>query len=408
MEEENNASLEEKESKSPKKEAGEYPLNVRRGDTHSISVKDLFPGDIVLYSVGMLGEKSLHDMLLISGECVISKIGATGDSFLVGKIVPSEENKSSTELKEDQNHVIYAGTLIKAMDSDFRAIVLRTGHNTAWKRSQARTSYAVWEKSPHVKELWYLNGLLRTSIIPVAIVRWQLTFSKSPNSNVYHTFISVLLMVIQHAFIDLIPYLETRIAQCVHRLEKSSDKPHIRCHRQDSIPLAAEIDVCCFDKTDTLTLDSVPSADLLSGGFTQNLEEDNIPIGLKDICQETHTAINMLRDSMFDKHPFYYNPTDNTHYWGFNGASIINKRTTAIRPIDGSGEFFVAVKGAPEGMKSLFVENRNEDWRKKYEACFQRLATAGETVLALGYKNNVQVHMHRAWRTQYYFCAFAY
>ncbi|XP_058517280.1 probable cation-transporting ATPase 13A5 [Ochotona princeps] len=226
----------------------------------------LVPGDILT----LPGKFSLPcDAILIDGSCVVNEGMLTGESIPVTKTpLPHVENTrpwKSHSLEDYRKHVLFCGTeVIQAKSSGHgpvRAVVLRTGYNTA--------------KGDLVRSILYprpVNFKLYSDAFKFMVFLACLGvmgFLYALGVYMYHevppketaTMALILLTV------TVPPVLPAALTMGIVYAQKRLKKKKIFCISPQRINMCGQINLVCFDKTGTLTEDgldlwgTVPTAD---------------------------------------------------------------------------------------------------------------------------------------------------
>ena len=183
-------------------------------------------------------------------------------------------------------------------------------------------------------------------------------------------------------------------------------KYYIYCTEPFRIPLAGRIDVCCFDKTGTLTAEDL-NFEGLAGFKDDDLHHlfscEEAPETTSWVLGSAHALVK-LDDGKVVGDPMEQATLKAAH-WDVGTKDTVErkkeknklesvkilrrfqfssalKRSSAITSINTlKGKHFVAVKGAPETLRSMLV-----DAPAHYEECYKSFTRAGSRVLALGYK----------------------
>lgn len=391
-----------------------YSIYVYRDSKwQELQTDQLLPGDFV--SVTRTNEESAIpcDLLLLDGTAIVNEAMLSGESTPLLKesikLRPSDEFLQPEGL--DKNSLLHGGTMALqvtkpensvvpvAPDSGALAYVCKTGFETSQGSLVRMMIFSSERVSVGNKEAFFFILFLLVFAIAAS---WYVWVEGTRMGRIQSKLILDCIIVITSV---VPPELPMELTMAVNSSLAALQKYFIYCTEPFRIPLAGRLDVCCFDKTGTLTAEDLVFEGL--AGFNKDdlhhlytceeapettalvlgsahalvklddgevvgdpmeqatLKAADWTVGLKDTVerpkQDKTEKIKILRRFQFS-------------------SSL--KRSSAITSINTlTGKNFVAVKGAPETIRSMLV-----DAPENYEQCFKSFTRAGSRVLALAYK----------------------
>uniref|UniRef100_A0A183IPH8 Cation-transporting ATPase n=1 Tax=Soboliphyme baturini TaxID=241478 RepID=A0A183IPH8_9BILA len=200
------------------------------------------------------------------------------------------------------------------------------------------------------------------------------------------------------------PELPIELSLAVNHSLLALQKLGIFCTEPFRIPFAGKVDICCFDKTGTLTSDNL----IVEGVTAPNSGVEicpypELPVETRRVLASCHSLVKMEDEVIGDpleKACLAYAewvltrndsviptkgndlPLHIIHRYHFSSSL---KRMSVIASYISNNSanvtYFAVTKGAPEILKSRFVEKP-----KNYDELFQKMSREGARVLALGYK----------------------
>ncbi|ODV96459.1 hypothetical protein PACTADRAFT_33629 [Pachysolen tannophilus NRRL Y-2460] len=381
-----------------------------------ISSDELLPGDLV--SITRTKEESALpcDLLLVDGDCIVNEAMLSGESTPLLKesikLRPGEDEFQPDGL--DKNSVLHGGTMCLkvsppsdpsiplAPDNGALAIITKTGFETSQGSLVRVMIYSSERVNVGNKEaMFFLLFLLVFAIV----ASWYVWVEGSKMGRIQSKLILDCIIILTSV---VPPELPMELTMAVNSSLAALSKHYIYCTEPFRIPFAGRIDVCCFDKTGTLTGEDLVFEGL--AGFDHSdirsltsceaaPQESNYILGA---CH----ALVKLDDGQVVGDPME-KATLKAARWNvsekdtvirtvgkkeekikilrrFQFSSAL-KRSSSIATHN--GKTLVAVKGAPETIKSM-LDNIPEN----YEDCFKSFTRSGSRVLALAYKyleNNI-------------------
>ncbi|KAN0062947.1 putative cation-transporting ATPase 1 [Thecaphora frezii] len=399
-----------------------YPIWVHRNAKWiEVQTTDLLPGDLV--SIGRSKEDSATpcDLLLVSGSCIVNEAMLSGESTPLLK--ESIELRDAADMLDvngaDRNNVVFGGTkvlqttppdangayaLLQAPDGGALGVVLKTGFGTSQGQlirlmvftNEGRVT------ANNIESFVFIGFLLVFAIAASAYVWVVGTEMERPKGKLLLDCVLIITSVVP-------PELPMELSMAVNASLMALAKYAIFCTEPFRIPYAGRVDVCCFDKTGTITgedLEVQGVADCAPNG-------DASLVSLRDASTETTLtlaaahALVLLEDGLvgdpMEKTTLeamdwklakgdVLTPTDpkaSNHRFSvnvrrrFQFSSALKRMSTVNFVVDagGSRRTFAAVKGAPETLKSMYAS-----LPAHYDETYKGFTRRGSRVLALGYK----------------------
>lgn len=378
-----------------------------------LQTDELLPGDLV--SVTRTSEESALpcDLLLLDGTAIVNEAMLSGESTPLLKesikLRPSDEFLLPEGL--DKNSLLHGGTMALqvtkpenpqvplAPDNGALAYVCKTGFETSQGSLVRMMIFSSERVSVGNKEaLFFILFLLVFAIA----ASWYVWVEGTRMGRVQSKLILDCIIVITSV---VPPELPMELTMAVNSSLAALQKYFIYCTEPFRIPLAGRLDVCCFDKTGTLTAE-----DLVFEGLAGFKNDDIHHLYTCEEAPETtalvlgsaHALVKLddgdvvgdpMEQATLKAAAWTVGYNDTVERPGKNKTEKIKilrrfqfssslKRSSAITSINTlPGKNFVAVKGAPETIRSMLV-----DAPENYEQCFKSFTRAGSRVLALAYK----------------------
>lgn len=402
-----------------------YPIYAHRnGKWTEIQTDALLPGDVV--SITRTQEESAIpcDLLLLDGSAIVNEAMLTGESTpLLKELVKLRPSTDKFEPEGlDKNSLLHGGTmalqvtlptdsmLTRAPDNGALAYVCKTGFETSQGSLVRMMIFSSERVSVSNKEAFYFILFLLVFAIAAS---WYVWVEGTAMGRIQSKLIVDCIMVITSV---VPPELPMELTMAVNNSLASLQKHFIYCTEPFRIPLGGRIDVCCFDKTGTLTAE-----DLVFEGFAcLNDKIDTLvgpeqaPLATTHILGSAHALVKLddgevVGDSMeqatLKATGWTVGRNDSVERTvggktekikilrRFQFSSSL-KRSLAITQISTiPGKHFVAVKGAPETIKTMIV-----DAPAYYDECLRAYTRAGSRVLALAHKEVTNINVTKVAR----------
>lgn len=395
----------------------------RAGKWVEASTADLLPGDLV--SVQRSSEDSgvPCDLLLCTGAAIVNEAMLSGESTpLLKESIELRDPKDVLDANgADRNSVLFGGTKIlqttegahtdspqgklKTPDGGALAVVLRTGFGTTQGglvrlmvyTNEGRVGAGNWET------FFFILFLLFFAICASSYVWIQGNAMGRPKGKLLLDCVMIITSVVP-------PELPMELSMAVNASLQALGKLNIFCTEPFRIPFAGKVDVCCFDKTGTITAE-----ELQLQGVAQ-IGSDGQPVqqAASEVSRETMLTIvgahalvllddgivgDPMEKTTVDAVGWTLNPNDTlTPVAGegkkakasssvqikrrFQFSSALKRMSTISIVSEAAGKKgFAAVKGAPETLKGMYV-----DVPEGYDEVYKNFTRQGSRVLALGYK----------------------
>ncbi|CAJ0752371.1 15637_t:CDS:10 [Entrophospora sp. SA101] len=335
-----------------------YSIQVRRNNTWiTINSDEVLPGDLVSVVRSKEDSGIACDMVLLNGSCIVNEAMLSGESTpLLKESIALRDSSDHLDMNGiDKNSIIFGGTKILQV--------------TPPSPDDSLTGV---EKNRKKTKLLYDSIIIITSVVP--------------------------------------PELPMELSLAVNTSLVALAKYAIYCTEPFRIPFAGKLDVCAFDKTGTLTGESLVVRGI-AGIHPNDPKELTDP---KDALRETiqtlaaaHALVKLDDGIVGD--PMEKATLEALDWKLGNGDTVIPannqsqrfqqrsqlqicrrfqfssklKRMSSISTlnINRGKKTFVAVKGAPETLHSMY-EYAPDDYEDTYKFFTRR----GNRVLALGYK----------------------
>lgn len=418
-----------------------FPIWVFRAHAWSqVSSAELVPGDLISIQRSQHDSGLPCDMVLCTGSAIVNEAMLSGESTpLLKDSIALRNSEDRLDVQgADRNSVLYAGTKVlqttarlpseqsdaphahlSAPDEGALAIVARTGFGTTQGglvrlmvyNNNNRATAGDWES------VVFLLFLLSFALAASGYV-WVHGAAMGRNRK------KLLLDCILIITSVVPPELPMELSMAVNASLQSLSRFAIFCTEPFRIPYAGKVEVCCFDKTGTIT-----SEDLLLQGVAQ------IGSGGKALIHAPHASSRETTLTIAAAHALVLLPDDHGEVVGdpmektslqtlgwevchddiiaplspqarqvtnlqirrrFPFSSALKRMSTisivadalprndpsrGSSPSGTSKRTFVAVKGAPETLRSRYASLPVE-----YDEVFKTFTRQGGRVLALGYK----------------------
>ncbi|TIB39582.1 hypothetical protein E3P86_01063 [Wallemia ichthyophaga] len=389
----------------------------------NLSSEELVPGDVV--SIDRTGESLALpcDLLLLRGSAIVNEAMLSGESTPLLK--ESIESRSDDEVSDvdgnDKNlHVLFGGTKVLQTnppspedvsahnglltpDGKALAIVLKTGFGTSQGQLIRTMLFSSEKVSANNLESFLFIGFLLIFAIAASAYVWIKGNERGlKKSKLILDCILIITSVVP-------PELPMELSLAVNASLVALSKFAIFCTEPFRIPFAGRVDVCCFDKTGTIT-----GEDLVVEGVAGIAKDPKDLLPLQTTPKETTlTLASSHALVLLDEGDVVGDPMEKTTLealdWKlgkadtvapanksanhkhvinirrkFQFSSALKRMSTVNNIVDGQGQkrTFVSVKGAPETIKSMI-----KDLPQGYEETYKWFTRKGSRVLALAWKD---------------------
>ncbi|OCF39299.1 cation-transporting ATPase 13A1 [Kwoniella heveanensis CBS 569] len=413
-----------------------YPVQVfRDGKWVEVISSELVPGDLVSILRTKPDSGIPCDLLLLRGTAIVNEAMLSGESTpLLKESVELRDGSDRLDMNgADRNSVLFSGTkalqvekageeseltqaLLTAPDGGCLAVVLRTGFGTTQGQLVRTMIFSTERVSANTFEAFLFIGFLLIFAIAASAYVWVKGLERGMAKG------KLLLDCVLIITSVVPPELPMELSLAVNASLVALQKFAIFCTEPFRIPFAGRVDVCCFDKTGTITgedlvvegIAGVESSDpkklipvtetgknttlTLAAAHALVLLEDGTIVG--DPMEKTTLSALDWKLSKGDN--ISPNSKDAPHKSQINirrryqFSSALKRMSTISAVSDGASRKWVAaVKGAPETLKGMY--NSVPEW---YEETYRWYTRRGSRVLALGIKEmNVKPeqinHIHR-------------
>ncbi|WVO18333.1 hypothetical protein L204_106048 [Cryptococcus depauperatus] len=392
----------------------------RDGKWVSTFTTDLVPGDLISVLRTNPDSGIPCDLLLLRGSCIVNEAMLSGESTpLLKESVELREESDKLDMNgADRNSILFSGTkalqVEKAGEGGFAtpddgclAVVLKTGFGTTQGQLMRTMIFSTERVSANTFEAFLFIGFLLIFAIAASAYVWIKGLERGMAKG------KLLLDCILIITSVVPPELPMELSLAVNASLVALQKFAIFCTEPFRIPWAGRVDVCCFDKTGTITGEDLVVEGIAGIKSSNPKELSSVVESSKDttLALAAAHALVLLDDGTIVGDPMekttlaalnwklskgdYINPLskDTPHKAQihirrrFQFSSALKRMSTisAVTDIHGK-KWMAAVKGAPETLKAMYVSV--PEW---YEETYRWYTRRGSRVLALGIKAmNVQ------------------
>lgn len=395
-----------------------YQVQVfREGKWQEISSAELLPGDIMSVTRTKAESALPCDVILVSGSAIVNEAMLSGESTPLLKEGVSLRKKADVldDQGADKLHCLFGGTkalqvtpgdtpsgMPDAPDGGALAMVLRTGFGTTQGRlirlmvytNENQVSANNWES------FVFIAFLLVFAIAASAYVWVNGLKMNRPKGKLMLDCVLIITAVVP-------PELPMELSMAVNASLVALSKHAIFCTEPFRIPYAGRVDVCCFDKTGTITGEDLEVQGVVgtdSQGTAAlsdelvDLQQASTPSKL--VLAAAHALVivddDIVGDPMerraLDALGWTVKPGDLicpiagskgmqvTIQTRFHFSSAL-KRMSTVSQVASHKELLAATKGAPEVLKPMF-----SSLPANYDELYRHYTRRGSRVIALGYR----------------------
>ncbi|KAN0084090.1 hypothetical protein V8E55_007594 [Tylopilus felleus] len=392
-----------------------YPIQcLRDSKWTTLQTDELLPGDVV--SVARLQSETVvpADVLLVHGTCIVNEAMLSGESTPLLK-ESIQLLDTSDKIDADgvhKNEVLFSGTKVLQAsptsqgqtsagtpDGGCLGVVLRTGFGTAQGQLVRTMIFSTERVSANNLESFLFIGFLLIFAIAASWYVWVKGIERDlKKSKLLLDCVLIITSVVP-------PELPMELSLAVNGSLVALSRFAIFCTEPFRIPFAGRVDVCCFDKTGTITAE-----DLVLEGVAGIDDFDKLRlIDVKDSgkqtihCLAAAHALVRLDDGVVVGDPMEKTTLEALEWQISQGDSVAPassrppiasriyirrrfqfssalKRMATVSTLS-SGKALVAVKGAPETIKAMLAHV--PEW---YDETYKWYTRRGSRVLALGMK----------------------
>ena len=392
-----------------------------------IKSNEVVPGDVCALpftdKVDSDGLTMPCDLILLQGSCIVNEAMISGEStpLLKESIEDTDGNDLIDMADTDRNHVLFGGTKVLQIHTVSEGIgkftspdnlncpfiigyAARTGFGTLQGKLVRTMIYSSEHVSANNTEAFMFIGfLLIFALIAAGYV--LVKGVEEEGRSRYKLLIECTLIITAVVPTELPMELSMAVNNSLQELAKFA----IFCMEPFRIPLAGKLDICCFDKTGTITaenliveglagLDTENPSTIITKSFEGYGDAGVLAQKVMGICN----SLFLVRDNQIAGDPMEKTTLEFLNWKlsssdevtgnspGKNSYRIVHrfpfssalKRMSVIAKDSLNGKMFVGVKGAPEVLQNRFV--KVPTW---YESTFKTLAQSGARVISLGYRD---------------------
>jgi cation-transporting ATPase 13A1 len=396
-----------------------FPIQVLRDSKWSVLQSDeLLPGDIVSLVRSHQSETNIPaDVLLIQGTCIVNEAMLSGESTPLLK-ESIELLDASDKLDADGQHrntVLFSGTKLlqgsnggNTPDGGCLGVVLRTGFGTAQGQLVRTMIFSTERVSANNLESFLFIGFLLIFAIAASWYVWV----KGIERNLKKSKLLLDCVLIVTSVVP--PELPMELSLAVNASLVALSKFAIFCTEPFRIPSAGRVDICCFDKTGTITAENLVVEGVAGVDPTDHLKLVDVTTTSREttLCLAGAHALVRLDDGTVVGDPMEKTTLESLEWQIGNGDGVSPaspsaphrttlairrrfqfssalKRMSTISTLPG-GRGLVAVKGAPETLKTMLA-----DVPSNYDETYKWYTRRGSRVLALGMKEYESISMDK-------------
>ncbi|KAF8908091.1 endoplasmic reticulum Ca-transporting P-type ATPase [Gymnopilus junonius] len=381
-----------------------YPIQVYRDSKWSkIQTDKLLPGDVV----------SLGAHTLINGTCIVNEAMLSGESTpLLKESIQLLESTENLDIDgAHKNAVLFSGTKIlqgsksteitppiKTPDDGCLGVVMRTGFGTAQGQLVRTMIFSTERVSANNLESFLFIGFLLIFAIAASWYVWVKGIERElKKSKLLLDCILIITSVVP-------PELPMELSLAVNASLVALSKFAIFCTEPFRIPFAGRVDVCCFDKTGTITAENL----VLEGVAGTDPNDGQKLVNVKDASRQTILCLAAAHALVrLDDGTIVGDPMEKTTLealeWNLAKGDVVTpsthsaykvtltirrrfqfssalKRMSTISSLPG-GNLLAAAKGAPETIKTMLSAVPQD-----YDDVYKGFTRQGSRVLALAMK----------------------
>ncbi|KZV70146.1 endoplasmic reticulum Ca-transporting P-type ATPase [Peniophora sp. CONT] len=388
-----------------------YPIMVKRDNKWlEISSDSLLPGDVVSVVRTHQAETVVPaDILLVEGTCIVNEAMLSGEStpLLKESISLLEAGDKLEADEEHRNQVLFSGTkLLQATpgaandtpNGGVLGVVLRTGFGTAQGQLVRTMIFATERVSANNLESFLFIGFLLIFALAASWYVWTKGIERDLKKS------KLLLDCVLIVTSVVPPELPMELSLAVNASLVALNKYAIFCTEPFRIPFAGKVDICCFDKTGTITAEDLV-LEGVAGTNPSNLRELNaVATAPRETVFALAGAHALVR---LDDGTIVGDPMEKTtlealewtlskgdhlspHSGNLKGTQLTIRRrfqfSSALKRMStiatfNNGKGLASVKGAPETIKGMLSRVP-----EGYDETFKWYTRRGSRVLALGMK----------------------
>ncbi|KAI0300122.1 endoplasmic reticulum Ca-transporting P-type ATPase [Multifurca ochricompacta] len=386
-----------------------FPIQVFRDSKWSVlQSDDILPGDVVSLVRSHQSETNIPaDILLVQGTCIVNEAMLSGESTPLLK-ESIELLDTSDKLDADSQHrnaVLFSGTKLlqggngNTPDGGCLGVVLRTGFGTAQGQLVRTMIFSTERVSANNLESFLFIGFLLIFAIAASWYVWVKGIERDLKKS------KLLLDCVLIVTSVVPPELPMELSLAVNASLVALSKFAIFCTEPFRIPTAGRVDVCCFDKTGTITAENLVVEGIAGVDSSDHLKLLDVKATSREttLCLAGAHALVRLDDGTVVGDPMEKTTLEALEWQISNGDGVSPtspsaphrtilsirrrfqfssalKRMSTISTLPG-GRGLVAVKGAPETLKGMLAHIPSD-----YDETYKWYTRRGSRVLALGMK----------------------
>ncbi|KAJ7049439.1 hypothetical protein C8F01DRAFT_1069054 [Mycena amicta] len=395
-----------------------YPIQCYRDKKwQEIQTDKLLPGDVISLAPQQNELIVPADVLLVHGTCIVNEAMLSGESTpLLKESIQLLDAKDRIDVDgAHKNAVLFSGTKVlqasaasqtglaaplKTPDGGCLGVVLRTGFGTAQGQLVRTMIFSTERVSANNLESFLFIGFLLIFAIAASWYVWTKGIERDlKKSKLLLDCVLIITSVVP-------PELPMELSLAVNASLVALSKFAIFCTEPFRIPFAGRVDVCCFDKTGTITaedlvLEGVAGVDPVDNRKLVDVKESSRETTL---CLAAAHALVRLDDGTVVGDPMEKTTLSALEWNLFKGEQVSPtnnhaphrtqvsirrrfqfssalKRMSTLSTLPG-GKTIAAVKGAPETIKGML-----SSVPAHYDETYKYFTRKGSRVLALAIKD---------------------
>lgn len=392
-----------------------FPIQCYR-DSKWVEIQSdrLLPGDVVSIVCHQNETTVPADILLVHGTCIVNEAMLSGESTpLLKECIQLLDPRECLNVDgAHKNYVLFGGTKIlqasksseliapiKTPDGGCLGIVMRTGFGTAQGQLVRTMIFSTERVTANNLESFLFIGFLLIFAIAASWYVWVKGIERDLKKS------KLLLDCILIVTSVVPPELPMELSLAVNASLVALSKLAIFCTEPFRIPSAGRVDVCCFDKTGTITAENL----VLEGVAGVDPDDTKNLVNVKTTSRETILCLAAAHALVkLDDGTVVGDPMEKTTLdalaWTIGKGDIITpsdssspvkiqlnirrrfqfssalKRMSTISSTS-AGRTLVAVKGAPETIRNMLAKIP-----ESYDETYKWYTRKGSRVLALAMK----------------------
>ncbi len=367
---------------------------LRDGTRTELLAGEIVPGDIIYLEEG--NKIPADARLLEENSLKVDHSALTGESEpQLRKIVPTHEN-----ILESRN-MVFSGTLVQSGNGT--ALVYGTGMNTQLGKIAELTREAGEVESPLKKELNHFIKIISSIAITLGVSFFAVSFLTG--NRLMASMVFAIGIIVANVPEGLLP----TVTLCLSMASRNMAKRMALIKNLDSVETLGSTTVICTDKTGTITENRISVNTIYIDLDERLIHEKNV---MEMPGMEMLLKISVLCNNakLNDKDYYIGDPTEGAlllfakdkinveelnSRWRRIHESPFDSKTKRMITLNNDGEANVVyMKGAPEvalAMSNKILLNNEivpfeDHHRAEIQKYYERLASRGERVLALGFK----------------------